>query len=437
MRFRCLSAYLATIACVAYLATAGSADAATTGDLKRAARGLPGASGAYVYDVTSAKPLLNVRGTRKRILASNAKLFTAAAALNRYGADERFITTLWADGETVNGELVGNVYLRGGGDPLFGGTSYVKRYYGSAATVEQLALLARTVGLTKITGRVYGDETAFDSHRGTATYGFRRSGEIGGQLSALIFNRGFNGGKYQADPPRFAAQKMRTALEDAGVDVAGSTGVRAAPAGARPVAFVESLPVSTLARLMNKPSNNYLAEMLVKGLAMPPEAVTGGTGQTTGGTGAATAADGDPLLTTGEPATTRTGAETARLFAASLGSRVSLGDGSGLSRTDRAAPREVVDLLRGLSTTAYFQPFDRSLPIPGVDGTLQSRMKGTQASKRCRAKTGTLSNVSALSGYCNTKDGRLIAFSILNNSVWPAGARTAQDRIVKTIALLE
>lgn len=423
------------VACALATAGAAPAGAASNADLKRAARGLPGASGAYVYDVTNSKPLLNVRGTRKRILASNAKLFTAAAALGRYGADERFITSVWTDGQTVGGELQGNLYLRGGGDPLFGNTAYVKKYFGSSATVEQLALLARTVGVTKVTGRVYGDETAWDEHRGTATYGFRRSGEIGGQLGALIFNRGFNGGKYQADPPRFAAQKLRTALKDAGVEVEGSTGVRPTPAAARPVVYVESLSISDLARKMNKPSNNYLAEMLLKGLAMPAEALGGGAGQTTGGAG--TAADGDPVLTGGKPATTRAGASVARSAAAAFGSRVALGDGSGLSRTDRAAPREVVDLLRGVSAAAYFEPFDHSLPVPGVDGTLQNRMKGTKASKRCRAKTGTLSNVSALSGYCTTAGGRLIAFSILNNSVWPGSARTAQDRIVKTIALLD
>lgn len=416
---------------------AGPAHAATTGDLKRAARGLPGASGAYVYDVTNSKPLLNKRGTTKRILASNAKLFTAAAALGRYGPDERFITTLWTDGTTVGGELTGNVYLRGGGDPLFGSTDYVKKYFGSGATAEQLALATRSVGITTITGRVYGDETAWDKYRGTATYGFRRSGEIGGQLGALIFNKGFNGGKYQSDPPRFAAQRVRTALKNAGVTVKSSTGVRPTPPGARVLAYVESLPISQLSRQMNKPSDNYLAEFLIKGLAMPAEAVSGGADEATGGAAGSVAADGDPVLVEADPATTRAGAGVARRHAATFGSRVALGDGSGLSRTDRAAPREVVDLLRGVSAATYFTPFDKSLAIPGTDGTLKSRMRGTKAAQRCRAKTGTLSNVSALSGYCTTADGRLIAFSILNNKVWPGNARAAQDRIVKTIALLD
>jgi D-alanyl-D-alanine carboxypeptidase/D-alanyl-D-alanine-endopeptidase (penicillin-binding protein 4) len=183
--------------------------------------------------------------------------------------------------------------------------------------------------------------------------------------------------------------------------------------------------------------------MLVKSLAMPMEAVAGGgtgSGASTsaaGGSGGAPPTATDPVLTNAAPATTTTGAETSRAFAARLSARVALGDGSGLSRADRAAPREVVDLLRGMSAHAAFTPFDDSLPIPGVDGTLAERMRGTEASKRCHAKTGTLSNVSALSGYCTTASGHLIAFSILNNRVWPPSARTAQDRIVKTIAKLD
>ncbi|MBK5229574.1 MAG: D-alanyl-D-alanine carboxypeptidase [Thermoleophilia bacterium] len=436
MRIVRLIALIAGTLCLLALpvAAAATAHAATPGDLKRAARGLPGASGSYVYDVTAGKPLLNQRGGAKRILASNTKLFTAATALARYGPDKHFITSLWTDGTVQNGVLNGNVYLRGGGDPLFGNTAYVKRFFGSGATVEQLALNARIVGITGITGRVYGDESMFDSLRGTATYGFRRSGEIGGQLGALIFNKGLNGGAYQSNPPRFAAQRMRAALKAAGVPVTGSTGVQPTPPGSRVIAYVESLPVSQIVHLMDKPSNNYLAEMLAKGLAMPAEALRGGGAAPGGG---AAASGGDLVLTNAAPATTRAGTGVARGFARTLGSRVAMGDGSGLSRTDRAAPREVVDLLRGMSTRAGFAPFDQSLPIAGVDGTLKNRMRGTDASRRCRGKTGTLSNVSALSGYCTTASGRLIAFSILNNRVWPPAARAAQDRIVKAIADLD
>lgn len=436
MRFRAAITLAVVAACLFVAATAAAgAYAAAGADLRKAARGLPGASGAYVYDITAGRRLLNKRGTTKRILASNTKLFTAAAALGRYGSGERFITSLWTDGVIENGELNGNVYLRGGGDPLFGGTSFVEKNFGSGATVEQLALNARVVGITRVTGRVYADESVFDDRRGTATYGYHRSGEIGGQLGGLIFNKGFIGGSYQADPPRFAAQKLRAALRAAGVPVAGGTGMQPVPPGARVLSYVESLPVSRLVRLMDKPSDNYLAEMFAKGFGMPTATLGGGTSVDPVGSAGTTATE--PVLTGDPPATTRAGVDIAKRFAAGLGSQVTLGDGSGLSRTDLASPSHVVNLLRGMSGRPDFNPFNDSLPIPGVDGTLHNRMRGVPAAKRCHAKTGTLSNVSALSGYCTTAGGNLVAFSILNNRVWPGTARAAQDRIVSAIARLE
>ncbi|MGH2905413.1 MAG: D-alanyl-D-alanine carboxypeptidase/D-alanyl-D-alanine-endopeptidase [Solirubrobacterales bacterium] len=380
-------------------------------------------SGAYVYDVTAGKMLAAKSAGVKRILASNTKIFTATAALDRYGPDGRFQTTLWTDGTIANGEITGNLYLRGGGDPLFGSTDYVKKNFGSNATVEQLALNVLSAGISRISGRVYADESAFDAKRGTAPYGYSRSWEIGGQLSALIFNKGIDHGKFQKDPPAFAATKMRSALKSAGVVVDGSSGVKQMPVTATRVAFVQSLPMSQIVRQMDKPSNNYLAEMLIKGLAMPlaPDPTTG--------------AAAPPASTS--PATTRAGAGAARRYAAGEGSRVKLADGSGLSRSDIAAPREVVDLLTSVSKNdTIFDPFNLSLPIPGVDGTLYKRMKGTQASKRCHAKTGTLSNVSALSGICTTGGDHRVAFSILQNRVYPISAHTIQDRIVTTIARL-
>jgi D-alanyl-D-alanine carboxypeptidase/D-alanyl-D-alanine-endopeptidase (penicillin-binding protein 4) len=384
--------------------------------LKGILRSVGGSSGVYIYDITAGKPLTGKKSTTRRILASNAKLFTTAAALDQFGLDGRFATRIYTDGTIAGGIVNGNVFIRGGGDPTFGSDSYAKRHYSSAATIEQLAGKLALSGVTQITGGVYGDETAFDSRRGTAKYGFRRSGEIGGQLSGLAFDRGLttSGRAWQTDPPRYAATKLREELQDAGVDVDGAIGVRVAPVGATELAAIESLAMSRLISLTNKPSNNFLSEMLLKGLALNDQGKAGST-----------------------PATTGRGASLARLFAASLRSRVSLGDGSGLSRTDRAAPREVVDLLRGMQNRVDFPQYYASLSVPGVDGTLYKRMRGTAASKRCAAKTGTLSNVSALSGYCTTAQGHIAAFSILQNNVWPGGAHSVQNRIVTTLAAVK
>jgi D-alanyl-D-alanine carboxypeptidase/D-alanyl-D-alanine-endopeptidase (penicillin-binding protein 4) len=94
----------------------------------------------------------------------------------------------------------------------------------------------------------------------------------------------------------------------------------------------------------------------------------------------------------------------------------------------------VVKLLDRMRTRPEFQALIDSLPIAGLDGTLDHRLRHGPARRRCRAKTGTLSNVSTLSGYCGTRGGRLIEFSILMNAVGVTGARRLQDRMADAIA---
>ncbi len=368
--------------------------------MRRAAR----ASGAYVYDITSGSIVFSHRAGTPRILASNTKLFTTAATLDRYGAGGRFATTLWGVGsQGADGTWTGDIYLRGAGDPVFGSESVVKRYYGGGASVETLARVLEERGIARITGRILGDATLWDEKRGTAAYGFRMSGEIGGSLSALAFNRGpWSTGE---SPARYAAAKLRNALRGEGIRVDGKAAVAAVPDGATQLASASSPTVGRLIAYTNKPSDNYLAEMLMKALAANRS-----------------------------PASTSSGAATAKRFAATLGSRVQLADGSGLSRLNRAAPREVVDLLAGIRQRNDYSTFLSSLAVPGVDGTLAGRMRGSADAKRCAGKTGTLRDVSALSGYCTTRAGHLLAFSLLMNNTSPPGARAIQDKIVLRLA---
>lgn len=407
------------------LAALGSAPAAasTRSDVKRAMNRLSGVAGAYAYDITAEQAIAGRRQADARIIASNAKLFTSAAALLRFGTGGRFSTGVWTTGTLTQGVLDGDLYLRGGGGPLFGSADYVQRYFGSRATLEALAANLHKAGITEVTGTVYGDQTAFDTRRGTAYSGWRRSSDIGGTLGGLIVNKGFAAGRWQANPPKYAAQRLAAALRAADVEVSAKAGSRVTPGNARRLAYVRSLPISALVRQMNKPSNNYLAEMLVKSLALPPVA-------------AEDDADGGLVPIGGRRASTAVGARRAVITAGRMRSHVRLIDGSGLSRGDRAAAREVVDLLRGMQTTVAFTDFRASLPIAGVDGTLSRRMRGTAAFKRCQAKTGTLSNVSTLSGYCTTAGGHLVAFSVLQNRVAPWAAHAQQDRVAATIAAL-
>ena len=154
---------------------------------------------------------------------------------------------------------------------------------------------------------------------------------------------------------------------------------------------------------MNQPSDNFMAEMLVKVLGSQ----FGGAGSTAAGT------------------------RVIREELSELEIEPSVVDGSGLSRGDRTSPRDVVTLLGEHGADAAFTG---SLAVAGRTGTIASRMRGTPAQDRCRAKTGTLHDVSALAGYCTTAGGNQVAFAFLMNYVSPWNARVLQDRMAVALA---
>jgi serine-type D-Ala-D-Ala carboxypeptidase/endopeptidase (penicillin-binding protein 4) len=181
----------------------------------------------------------------------------------------------------------------------------------------------------------------------------------------------------------------------------------ASPPEAEVLASVDSPPMEQLVKLMNKPSDNFFAELLAKDLAMQAQ----GRG------------------------TTSRGAGLAARFARRLGARARLVDGSGLSRGNRASPYRVARLLTAMAGRDEYDALVDSLPIAGQDGTLATRMRSGPARRACRGKTGTLSNVSALSGYCEGRlTGGTYAYSILMNGVYPSSARRLQDRMLQAIA---
>jgi D-alanyl-D-alanine carboxypeptidase/D-alanyl-D-alanine-endopeptidase (penicillin-binding protein 4) len=202
------------------------------------------------------------------------------------------------------------------------------------------------------------------------------------------------------------------------------------------LAETRSPTVATLLRLQNKPSDNYFAEMLVKGL--PMAASSGGSLRRAGAkvpvTPTPDAPDAALAKRPAKTGTTAGGAGVAAAYARSLGVSVRLADGSGLSRSDKAAPREVVRLLNTLRRRRGFSALYSSLPIAGRDGTLAGRMRSGPARGRCRAKTGTLTGVSALSGYCISRSGRVLSFSFLMNSANVYTARSVQDRMAQVLA---
>ena len=406
-RFASLVAALAFVAVPVQAQAA--ADPALVAKLGRYMRAAGSQSGAYVVNLTDAETVFGSRQGKPRILASNTKLFTTATALARFGTEGTLGTEVRGSGTLdESGVWRGDLYLHGGGDPTFGSRPFTRRAYGAGATVEDLALALDTAGIQRVSGRILGDESVFDPLRGGPDSGYSTSVWVG-PLSGLAYNHGLGderGRSFQVNPPVFAAARLDAALESRGIPVRAAPRSGVTPPEASTLASVDSPPMADIVRITNKPSDNYFAEMLLKDIGREA------TGQGTTAGGARVAAD----------------------FARELGARARLVDGSGLSRGNRASPRGIVRLLAGMQSRDEFDAWYASLPIAGRDGTLSTRMRSGAARGRCHAKTGTLSNVSALSGYCQALSGDLYAFSILMNGVYPPGARQLQDRMAQALA---
>jgi serine-type D-Ala-D-Ala carboxypeptidase/endopeptidase (penicillin-binding protein 4) len=408
-----LTVPLLGVANLAFLAAPAAASPAADAALGRALaaqmRFAGPSSGAFVVNATESRTVLRWRQHSGRVLASNTKLFTTSAALARFGTDGRLGTEVRGVGRLEpDGTWRGDLYLRGGGDPTFGSARFVRRAYGSGTTVEALAAEVEEAGIESVSGRVYGDESRFDRLRGGPASGYGTSIWVG-PLSALSFNRGLaseRGFSFQRTPASFAAGRLEAALERRDIPVTRPAAARVTPAGATVMASVESPPMARLVALTNKPSDNFFAEMLLKGLG---------------------------LQATGRGTTAR-GARVAAGFARGLGSGARLVDGSGLSYSNRATPFRVTRLLTAMMARDEFDDFRASLAVAGRDGTLAPRMRRGPARARCRAKTGTLTAVSALSGYCQARSGNVYAFSILMNGVSISGARRLQDRMAQAMA---
>jgi serine-type D-Ala-D-Ala carboxypeptidase/endopeptidase (penicillin-binding protein 4) len=369
------------------------------------------ASGLFVIDAESGRAVCGRAADRRLPLASNTKLFTTATALSRFGPRYRIATQLLADGEVDwGGILHGSLFLRGAGDPALGSRAFYDRFMGGLGTnLFGLKAQLRGAGVRAVTGRLYADDTIFDRLRGVADSGYATSPYIG-PLSGLSFNSGYGnsrGSSFASDPAGLAAAKLAGALRGAGVSIPTVVARRATPADAVPLATVRSPTMSQLVEATNVPSNNFFAEMLVKLL------------------GARFGAAG----------TTQAGTEVVERFARSRGSAVQAVDGSGLTRTNRASPAQVVRLLQGVRATPVGDEFIQDLALTGQEGTVDDRTEGTAAYGRCRTKTGTLTGVSALSGYCFNRSGRIMIFSILMAGVYDLSlAHHEQDKIAGLVA---
>ncbi len=160
------------------------------------------ADGAYVYDLTTHQALFSERAGAPRPPASVEKLYTATTALARMGPTAHLNTTVYGVGRLAPGGVwEGNLYLRGGGDPTFGSSAFIRSHYdGIGASVSTLVTqLVHTDGIHSISGSVLGDESWFDSLRGEPSSDYAPDPFLEGTLSGLAFNRGAAGS--DSNPP--------------------------------------------------------------------------------------------------------------------------------------------------------------------------------------------------------------------------------------------
>jgi D-alanyl-D-alanine carboxypeptidase/D-alanyl-D-alanine-endopeptidase (penicillin-binding protein 4) len=395
---------LASVTAVVVLAPVPIADAASRTPLARKlsrALAVPhvdrSRSAALAVDLTTGKPVYVQNLRRPLIPASNEKLAVTYASLLALGPTFRFSTDVLGEGELEGQIWRGDVVLKGYGDPTL-------------STLDLLTLASQlySQGIRRVAGRVVGDESFFDGRRtapGWKPYFFMNESP---PLSALTVDRARYRGYMTKNPALAAALSFRAALIRAGISVAGRALVGRADAAAVPLASNQSVPLDLVLRFMDHESDNFTAELLLKQL---------GAGLGPQGTTAAGAQVVHDLLT--EQQIPLVG--------------VRIVDGSGLSRLDRLTTEAVVGMLRSSWLDEDLrETLLSALPVAGRSGTLDGRMRGTAAAGRVRAKTGTLSEASALSGYVR----RRYAFSVIQNGspVSVYWARRAQDRFAAVLA---
>lgn len=222
------------------------------------------------------------------------------------------------------------------------------------------------------------------------------------------------------NPTLFTVYVLLERLEEAGISVQGDAiDADDLPdslnyANTQKLFTYYSHPMSDIIAKVNRPSQNFIAEMLQKTLGAE----------------------------FGEEGSSREGRKIQMMLYDSLGMNVEnlrLRDGSGLSRHNLVSPNTTVSLLEMMWAHPYRSYFMESLPLSGLNGTLRRRMIGTMAEQNVRAKTGTIGYVSSISGYAWTKSGEPIIFSIMANhfTIPTSEVRFIQDRIANILSEME
>ena len=353
-------------------------------------------SAAVAVDLTTGKPLFMRNPDLSLAPASNEKLPVTFAALRELGTSYRFRTEVLGRGQQIGATWQGDIFLKGFGDPTL-----------TSGGINRLAAQIGALGITQISGRVLGDESWFDARR-TAP-GWKPDFYISESppLSALVVDRAVYDGRIAVRPALAAAGQLRRALRRHGI-ASGRVGLGRAPVGSTALAQVESAPLPAILQEMDRESDNFTAELMLKELGAE----------------------------IGRSGTTAAGAAVVRGTLAAAGvplAGVSIVDGSGLSLDDRLTAQALgAILVSAWRDPALHHPFWAALSVAGVNGTLEHRMELRPARGAVHAKTGTTDEASALSGYAGSR----YAFSVLQNGqpIATRPAQRAQDRFASALA---
>jgi len=312
------------------------------------------------------------------------------------GTSYRFRTEVLGRGQQIGATWQGDIFLKGFGDPTL-----------TSGGINRLAAQIGALGITQISGRVLGDESWFDARR-TAP-GWKPDFYISESppLSALVVDRAVYDNHVALRPALAAAGQLRRALRRHGI-ASGSAGLGRAPLDSPPLAQIESAPLPAILQEMDRESDNFTAELMLKELGAE----------------------------IGKNGTTATGAAVVRGALAAAGvplAGVSIVDGSGLSLDDRLTAQALASILvSAWRDPELHHPFWAALSVAGVNGTLEHRMELRPARGAVHAKTGTTDEASALSGFAGSR----YAFSVLQNGrpIATRPAQRAQDRFASALA---
>ncbi|MCK9686656.1 D-alanyl-D-alanine carboxypeptidase/D-alanyl-D-alanine-endopeptidase [Scleromatobacter humisilvae] len=451
---------------------------AQTGESLLRASGLPLSSfGAYVRSVDSEMPLVAVNPESSYAMASTTKVVTSLAALDLLGVNFRWRTFAFLRGTLVEGTLLGDLLIVGGGDARL--TSAELRDWFGQLRAQGLRRIAGNIVLDRYafdlnegdfantpppsTGRAYHvrpDAFAIDegllhvgidpargakaavalepplaglrivnkvAMRGGCSATARLADDASGQRLDVQGSWGANCGHRELTlvptaPAQFTTRALAGLWAEAGGSLSGIVVERARQVGATlipagpdgqpqlPWSVHLSQPLPVVLHDMNKVSDNVTARHLMLALSR-----------------------GFPLRAATLPDAQARMQEW--LVRQGLGEGdVRVENGSGLSRGERAKPRALAHLLANAWHAPQLREFLLSLPVAGMDGTLQHRMQGTAAAGHAFLKTGTLLDTRALAGYVQAASGRIYAVAMMVNHPDAARATPALDRVIEWIA---